>query len=107
MHRGSTWRLCSLLACIQACGVCAQDERDGLSEALAACRAQLASLREAHERGLLEVQAVAKTQAAEAHEERAREKAALKDMHERCGPSFWTHAERMLHAACWWGPCAY
>lgn len=60
-----------------------QDERDSLSESLASCRAQLSALREAHERGLLEVQAAAKTQAAEAHEERAREKAALKDLHER------------------------
>lgn len=60
-----------------------QEERDGLAAALSACRSQLAELREMHDRNLLEVQAAAKTQAAEAHEERAREKAALKDQHEK------------------------
>lgn len=60
-----------------------QDERDDTSHQLSQCRDQLAELREQYDKHLLEMQAQAKTQQATAHEERLREKALLKDQHER------------------------
>ncbi|GLC45099.1 hypothetical protein PLESTB_001468100 [Pleodorina starrii] len=60
-----------------------KDERDSASSQLTQCRQQLADLREQYDKHLLEVQAQAKTQQASAHEERLREKAQLKDQHER------------------------
>ncbi|GFR43676.1 hypothetical protein Agub_g4784 [Astrephomene gubernaculifera] len=60
-----------------------KDERDGVSSQLSECRQQLAELRERYDKHLLEVQAEAKTQQAAAHEERLREKAQLKDQHEK------------------------
>ncbi|GIL47125.1 hypothetical protein Vafri_4030 [Volvox africanus] len=61
----------------------AKDERDSASVQLAQCRQQLTELREQYDKHLLEVQAQAKTQQASAHEERLREKAQLKDQHDR------------------------
>ncbi|MEW5299491.1 MAG: hypothetical protein WDW36_002505 [Sanguina aurantia] len=60
-----------------------KDERDSHSGALLQCRHQLAELREQHDKHTLEVAADSKTQAATAHEERARERAAMKEQHER------------------------
>lgn len=60
-----------------------QDERDSHSGALLQCRHQLAELREQHDKHMLEVTADTKTQAATAHEERARERNTMKEQHER------------------------
>lgn len=60
-----------------------QGDRDSASQQLQQCRQQLAELREQYDKHLLEVQAAAKTQQAASHEERLREKAAMKDQYEK------------------------
>ena len=61
----------------------AQEECQSCSQQLSAARQQLAAVREQHERYLMEAAAAAKAAQADAHEQRAREKADLREALER------------------------
>lgn len=58
---------------------CPQGTRDSVSSELISCKEELSKVQEEHERCLLEMQGNSHTQLARAQEEKAREKAELKD----------------------------
>lgn len=62
-----------------------QDGRSSAEDDVTSLRQQLAALKEAHDSHVREAKAAAMTLQAAAHEERARERAALKEQMERCG----------------------
>lgn len=73
-----------------------------MSSELTACKEELSKVQEEHERCLMEMQGNSHTQLARAQEEKAREKAELKDSLDRCSWIGALFSETYLKAVVLW-----